>query len=121
MTSKIKSFTGKIIIFLDGDTLFSVNGNFSLWKSKEKIAIPRKPPIQTKVKEFSTHLLSPRLKQINSKIMAKIEMKNKHDEEILCLFCYELIEPTRNQIVQDIVKNKQDIVNMTFNNRGKIQ
>jgi len=110
MTSKIKSFTGKIIIFLDGDTLFSVNGDFSLWKSKEKIAIHRKPPMQTEVKEFPTQIPSPRLKQINSKIMAKIEMKNKHDEEILCLFCYELLEPTRKQIVQDIVKIKQELL-----------
>lgn len=109
MTSEIKSLTGKIIIFLDGDMLFSIIGNFSLWKSKEKIAIPRKLPMQTKVKEFPTHSLSPRLKQINSKVMAKIEMKNKHDEEILCLFCYELLEPTRNQIVQDIVKIKQEL------------
>jgi hypothetical protein len=109
MTSKIKSPTGKIIIFLDGDTLFSVNGDFSLWKSKEKIAIPRKSPIQTKVKELSTQPPLPRLKQIDSKVMAKIEMKNKHDQEILCLFCYELLEPTRNQIVQDIVKTKQEL------------
>jgi hypothetical protein len=109
MTSEIKSLTGEIIIFLDGDMLFSVNDNFSLWKSKEKIAIPRKSPIQTKVKEFPTQTPSPRLKQINSKVMAKIEMKNKHDQEILCLFCYELLEPTRNQIVQDIVKIKQEL------------
>ena len=109
MTSKIKSPTGKIIIFLDGDTLFSVNGDFSLWKSKEKIGIPRKSPMQTKVKEFPTQSPSPLLKQINSKVMAKIEMKNKLDEEILCLFCYELLEPTRNQIVQDIVKIKQEL------------
>ena len=109
MTSEIKSLTGKIIIFLDGDMLFSVIGNFSLWKSEERIAIPRKLPIQTKVKEFPTHSPAPRLKQINSKVMAKIEMKNKHDQEILCLFCYELLEPTRNQIVQDIVKIKQEL------------
>ena len=109
MTSEIKSLTGKIIIFLDGNLLFSVNDNFSLWKSKEKIAIPRKPPMQTEVKEFPTQIPSPQLKQINSKIMTKIEMKNKHDEEILCLFCYELLEPTRNQIVQDIVKIKQEL------------
>jgi len=110
MTSKIKSLTGKIIIFLDGNTLFSVNDNFSLWKSKEKIAIPRKPPMQTEVKEFPAQIPLPQLKQINSKIMAKIEMKNKHDKEILCLFCYELLEPTRNQIVQDIVKIKQELL-----------
>ena len=36
-------------------------------------------------------------------------MKNKYDQEILCLFCYELLEPTRNQIVQDIVKIKQEL------------
>jgi len=41
--------------------------------------------------------------------MVKIEIKNKHDDEILCLFCYELLEPTRNQIVQDIVKIKQEL------------
>ena len=110
MTSKIKSFTGKIIIFLDGDILFSVNGDFSLWKSKEKITIPRKPSMQTEVKESPTQILSPQLKQINSKIMTKIEMKNKHDKEILCLFCYELLEPTRKQIVQDIVKIKQGLL-----------
>ena len=110
MTSKIKSLTGKIIIFLDGNTLFSVNDNFSLWKSKEKIAIPRKHPMQTEVKEFPTEIPSSQLKQINSKIMAKIEMKNRHDEEILCLFCYELLEPTRNQVVQDIVKIKQELL-----------
>ena len=109
MTSEIKSLTGKIIIFLDGDMLFSVIGNFSSWKSEEKIVIPRKLPMQPKVKEFPTHSPSPRLKQINSKVMAKIEMKNKHDDEILCLFCYELLEPTRNQIVQDIVKIKQEL------------
>ena len=109
MTSEIKSLTGKIIIFLDGDMLFSVIGNFSLWKSKKKIAIPRKLSMQTKAKEFSTRSSSPRLKQINSKVMAKIEMKNKYDEEILCLFCYELLEPTRNQIVQDIVKIKREL------------
>ena len=109
MTSEIKSLTGKIIIFLDGDILFSIIGNFSLWKSKEKIAIPRKLPMQTKVKEFPTHSPSPRLKQINSKVMAKIEIKNKNDDEILCLFCYELLEPTRNQIVQDIIKIKQEL------------
>ena len=109
MTSEIKSLTGKIIIFLDGDMLFSVNSNFSLWKSKEEIAIPRKLPMQIKVKEFTTHSPSPRLKQINSKVMAKIEIKNKHSEEILCLFCYELLEPTRNQIIQDIVKIKQGL------------
>ena len=62
MTSKIKSLTGEIIIFLDGDMLFSVNDNFSLWKSKEKIAIPRKLSMQRKVKEFPTHSPSPRLK-----------------------------------------------------------
>jgi hypothetical protein len=109
MTSEIKSLTGEIIIFLDGDTLFSVNDNFSLWKSKEKIAIPRKSAVQTKVKEFPTQTPSSRLKQINSKVMAKIEMKNRQDEEILCLFCYELIEPSRKQIVQDIVKIKQEL------------
>ena len=110
MTSKIKSLTGKIIILLDGNTLYSINGNFSLWKSKEKIAVPRKLPMQTEVKEFSTEISSSQLKQINSKIMAKIEMKNKHNEEILCLFCYELLEPTRNQVVQDIVKIKQELL-----------
>ncbi|MDH3795031.1 MAG: hypothetical protein OER78_08150 [Nitrosopumilus sp.] len=110
MTSKIKSLTGKIIIFLDGDKLFSVNGDFSLWKSKEKIEIPRKPPMQTEVKEFHTQPPSSQLKQINSKVMAKIEMRNNHEEEILCLFCYELLEPTRKQIVQDIVKIKQELL-----------
>ena len=109
MTSKTKNLTGKIIIFLDGNTLFSVNGNFSLWKSKEKIAIPRKPPIKTGVNDFPTEPPSSQLKQINSKIMARVEMRNRHDEEILCLFCYELLEPTRNQIVQDIVKIKQEL------------
>jgi len=66
--------------------------------------------MQTEVKEFHTQPPSSQLKQINSKIMAKIEMKNKHDDEILCLFCYELLEPTRNQIVQDIVKIKQELL-----------
>jgi len=108
MSSKIKSHTGKIIIFLDGNTLFSVNGNFSLWKSKEKIEIRRKPSMQAEVKGFPTQPSS-QLKQINSKIMARIEMRNRHDEEILCLFCYELLEPTRKQIVQDIVKIKQEL------------
>jgi len=41
--------------------------------------------------------------------MARIEMRNRHDEEILCLFCYELLEPTRKQIIQDIVKIKQEL------------
>ena len=109
MTSKIKSLTGKIIIFLDGNTLFSVNGDFSLWKSKEKIPIPRKPPTKSEVNDFPTEPQSSQLKQINSKIMARIEMRNRHDEEILCLFCYELLEPTRKQIVQDIVKIKQEL------------
>jgi len=109
MTSKIKSLTGKIIIFLDGDRLFSVNDNFSLWKSKEKIKIPRKFPMQTEVKDFPAQPPSSQLKQINSKVMARIEMRNRHDEEILCLFCYELLEPTRKQIVQDIVKIKQEL------------
>jgi len=108
MTSKIKSLTGKIIIFLDWNTLFSVNDDFSLWKSKEKIAIPRKPPIKTRVNDFPTEPPSSQLKQINSKIMARIGMRNRHDEEILCLFCYELLEPTRKQIVQDIIKIKQE-------------
>ena len=108
MSSKIKSLTGEIIIFLDGNILFSVNDNFSLWKSKEKIEIRREPTMQTQVKDFPTQSSS-QLKQINSKIMAKIEMKNRHDEEILCLFCYELLEPTRKQIVQDIVKIKQEL------------
>ena len=66
--------------------------------------------MQTEVKEFHTQPPSSQLKQINSKVMAKIEMKNKHDDEILCLFCYELLEPTRNQIVQDIVKTKQELL-----------
>ena len=109
MTSKIKSLTGKIIIFLDGDTLFSIKGDFSLWKSKEKIEIHRKPVMQTEVKELHTQPPSSQLKQINSKVMAKIEMRNRHDEEILCLFCYELLEPTRKQVVQDIVKIKQEL------------
>jgi len=110
MTSKIKRLTGKIIIFLDGDTLFSINGDFSLWKSKEKIEIPRKPVMQTEVKELHAQPPPSQLKQINSKVMAKIEMRNRHDEEILCLFCYELLEPTRKQIVQDIVKIKQELL-----------
>ena len=108
MTAKIKSLTGKIIIFLDGNTLFSVNGNFSLWKSKEKIEILRKPAMRIEVKEFAIQPSS-QLKQINSKIMAKIEMRNREDEEVLCLFCYELLEPTRKQIIQDIVKIKQKL------------
>ena len=110
MTSEIKSLTGEIIIFLDGDALFSVNDNFSLWKSKEKIEIPRKPSMQTEVKEFHIQPPSSQLKQINSKVMAKIEMRNSHEEETLCLFCYELLEPTRKQIVQDIIKIKQELL-----------
>lgn len=109
MTNEKESLTGKIIVFLDGETLFSVNGNIQSWKSKEKISIPRKLPIQTEIND-GVDEIPPPLKTIDSKIVAKIEMRNRHDEEILCILCYELLESTRNQIVQDIVKIKQELL-----------
>jgi len=109
MTNEKESRMGKIIVFLDGKTLFSVNDNLNLWKSKEKISIPRKSQMQTEVLDSPVEP-SPALKTIESKVVAKIEMTNSDYDEILCLLCYELVESTRSQVMQDIIKIKQDLL-----------
>ena len=108
MTNKKENFTKKIMVFLDGKILFSLNDVIDSWKQKEKITLTRKPSFQIEVGDFPPGPQSP-LKTVESKVVARIEIKNKQDQEILCILCYELIEPTRNQIVQDIVKIKQEL------------
>ena len=108
MTNKKENLAKKIMIFLDGEILFSLNNVFDSWKQKEKITLTRKPPFQIEVGNSLPRPQSPP-KIVESKVVARIEMKNKQDQDILCILCYELIEPTRNQIVQDIVKIKQEL------------
>ncbi len=107
MTNKKANLTKKIMVFLDGKILFSLNDMIDSWKQKEKITLTRKPPFQIEVGNFPPDPIPP--KTVESKVVARIEMKNKQDQDILCILCYELIEPTRNQIVQDIVKIKQEL------------
>ncbi len=99
----------KIMIFLDGKLLFSQDGSVELWKQKQKISLARKSPIQIDVGDYPPGPQSAP-KTIESKVVARIEMRTKFDEDVLCVLCYELIEPTRMQIVQDIVKIKQELL-----------
>ena len=98
----------KIMVFLDGKSLFSFVDDIESWKHREKIPIARNPHIQIDVCDHHTGHQSPP-KTVESKIVAKIEMKTKHDENVLCVFCYELAESTRIQILQDIIKTKQEL------------
>ncbi len=99
----------KIMIFLDGKLLFSQEGDAELWKSRGKISLVRKPPIQIGVGDYPPGpQSSPKI--VESKVVARIEMRTKSDEDVLFILCYELIEPTRIQIVQDIVKIKQELL-----------
>ncbi len=108
MTEDKQDITGKITIFLDGKPSFSVNGDFGKWRNKESISLTRKPPTGIEINDFPRGPQSPP-RTIESKIAARIEIKDRQGGETLCILCYELIEPTRNQIVQDIVKIKQKL------------
>ena len=108
MTSKKENLTKNIVVFLDGKILFSLNDVIDSWKQKEKISFSRNPPFQIEIGDFPSGTSS-QSKIIESKVVARIEIKNEHDQDMLCILCYELIESTRNQIVQDIIKIKQEL------------
>ena len=108
LTNEKESKTVKIIVFLDGESLFSLVDNVYSWKHREKISIARNPRIRIDVDNYPPVHQSPP-KTVESKVVARIEMKNKQSENVLCILCYELVEPTRNQIVQDIIKIKQEL------------
>ncbi|MCH9658968.1 hypothetical protein K0U27_09850 [archaeon] len=97
------------MIFLDGKLLFSQDDDAELWKQREKISLARKHPIQIDVGDYPPGPQSaPKI--VESKVVARIEIRTKSDEDVLFILCYELIEPTRMQVVQDIVKIKQKLL-----------
>ncbi len=97
------------MVFLDGKLLFSHVDDIDSWNHGEKISLARKPPIHVDVGDYPPGP-QPSPKTVESKIVARVEMKNKQDENILCILCYELVEYTRTQTVKDIVKIKQELL-----------
>ena len=108
MINKKENLTKNIVVFLDGKILFSLNDVIDSWKQKEKISFSRNPLFQIEIGDFPSGSPS-QSKIIESKVVARIKIKNEQDQDMLCILCYELIEPTRNQIVQDIIKIKQEL------------
>jgi len=87
-----------IVIIVDGKYRCSFDGDLQLWKHQRFFPVI-KPYIQTSVTKLSGPANALRVKRL--RIFANVHSES---DMTLALFCYDMVDPTRKRIEQDMLR-----------------